>query len=79
MLIFIDKCVEIRESDGKRYDEMLTYEDCIIFIELKEIKGKTRNLEIQLTFLVITTIYPLIKTKKHTLPIKKDLTFRNHK
>jgi hypothetical protein len=27
--IFIDKCVEIRESDGKRYDEMLTYEDRI--------------------------------------------------
>ncbi|MFN5514695.1 MAG: hypothetical protein ACK5CA_08085 [Cyanobacteriota bacterium] len=39
----IDKCIEIRESDGKRCDGMLTYEDCIIFIELKERKGKTRE------------------------------------
>ena len=32
----IDKCIEIKESDGKRCDGMLTYEDCIIFVELKE-------------------------------------------
>jgi hypothetical protein len=39
----IDNCIKIEESDGKRCDGMLTYEDCIIFVELKERKGKTRN------------------------------------
>jgi hypothetical protein len=39
----IDNCIEIKESEGKRCDGMFTYEDCIIFVELKERKGKTRN------------------------------------
>ena len=39
----IDNCIKIEESDGKRCDGMLTYEDCIILVELKERKGKTRN------------------------------------
>ena len=32
----IDNCIEIKESDGRRCDGMLTYKDCIIFVELKE-------------------------------------------
>jgi predicted RNA-binding protein (virulence factor B family) len=39
----IDNCIKIEESDGKRCDGMLTYKDCIIFVELKERKGKTRT------------------------------------
>ena len=38
----IDNCIEIEESDGKRCDGMLTYEDCIIFVELKERNYKNR-------------------------------------
>ncbi|MBE8993061.1 hypothetical protein [Microcystis aeruginosa] len=40
----IDKCIEIRKVDGngmdKRCDGMLTYVNCLIFVELKERKGK---------------------------------------
>jgi hypothetical protein len=41
----IDKCVEIRKLDGsggmgKRCDGMLTYANCLIFVELKERKAK---------------------------------------
>lgn len=35
----IDNCIEIRRPDGNmesRCDGMLTYDDCIIFVELKE-------------------------------------------
>ena len=32
----IDNCIEIEESDGKRCDGMLTYQNRIIFLELKE-------------------------------------------
>ncbi|MFM7575804.1 MAG: hypothetical protein ACKO5Q_02515 [Microcystaceae cyanobacterium] len=42
----IDNCIVIIRDDGKmdsRCDGMLTYKDCIIFVELKERKGKTRN------------------------------------
>jgi len=39
----IDKCIEIRKVDGsgmdKRCDGMLTYANCLIFVELKERKG----------------------------------------
>jgi hypothetical protein len=36
----IDNCIEI---EGKRCDGMLTHKNCIIFVELKERKGKTRT------------------------------------
>lgn len=32
----IDNCIKIEESDGKRCDGMLTHQDSIIFVELKE-------------------------------------------
>lgn len=39
----IDNCIEIRKPDGdmdKRCDGMLTYQSSIIFVELKERRGK---------------------------------------
>jgi hypothetical protein len=41
----IDKCIEIRKVDGSggmdtRCEGMLTYANCLIFVELKERKGK---------------------------------------
>ena len=44
----IDKCIEIRKVDGsggmdKRCDVMLTYANCLIFVELKERKGRNHE------------------------------------